>query len=115
VVLSGYSGSNKGGFTIIRSNTKGDIRLDGLFNIVSYDAVPKLQGVLVNSDFKVVIADESHFLKNAQAKRTTATLPILQVSLSLHLTSFAATHVHLGGMNKFWTRILSKKSIQTLS
>ncbi|KAI3686976.1 hypothetical protein L1987_80666 [Smallanthus sonchifolius] len=78
VVLSSYSGSNKGGFTIIPSNTKGNIRLDGLFNIVSYDAVPKLQGILMSSHFKVVIADESHFLKNAQAKRTSASLPILQ-------------------------------------
>ncbi|KAI7741873.1 hypothetical protein M8C21_032445 [Ambrosia artemisiifolia] len=78
VVLSSYSGSNKGGFTIVRSNTKGNVRLDGLFNIVSYDAVPKLQGILMSADFKVVIADESHFLKNAQAKRTTASLPILQ-------------------------------------
>ncbi|XP_076933368.1 uncharacterized protein LOC143599265 [Bidens hawaiensis] len=78
VVLSSYSGSNKGGFTIIRSNTRGNIRLDGLFNIVSYDAVPKIQHTLMSSDFKVVIADESHFLKNAQAKRTTASLPILQ-------------------------------------
>ncbi|KAM0008025.1 putative DNA helicase chromatin remodeling SNF2 family [Helianthus debilis subsp. tardiflorus] len=78
VVLSSYSGSNKGGFTIVRSNTKGNVRLDGLFNIVSYDAVPKLQGILMSSDFKVVIADESHFLKNAQAKRTSASLPVLQ-------------------------------------
>ncbi|KAL4579183.1 hypothetical protein LXL04_015320 [Taraxacum kok-saghyz] len=78
VVLSSYSGSNKGGFTITRSNTKGDISLDGLFNIVSYDVVPKIQSTLVSSDFQVVIADESHFLKNAQAKRTTASLPILQ-------------------------------------
>ncbi|KAL8244443.1 hypothetical protein R6Q59_010701 [Mikania micrantha] len=77
VVLSSYSGSNKGGYTIIRSN-KGNVRLDGQFNIVSYDAVPKLQGILMSSDFKVVIADESHFLKNAQAKRTSASLPILQ-------------------------------------
>lgn len=78
VVLSNSSGSNKGGFTIMRPNTKGSIRLDGVFNIVSYDAVDKLQGILMNSDFKVVIADESHFLKNAQAKRTSASLPILK-------------------------------------
>ncbi|XP_071705443.1 uncharacterized protein [Rutidosis leptorrhynchoides] len=78
VVLSSYNGSNKSGYTIIRSNTKGNIRLDGVFNIVSYDAVPKLQDILTKSDFKVVIADESHFLKNAQAKRTTASLPILK-------------------------------------
>lgn len=28
---------------------------------------------------QVVIADESHYLKNAQAKRTSASLPLLQV------------------------------------
>lgn len=78
VVLSQCSGSNKAGFTIVPSNTKGTIHLDGLFNIISYDVVPKLQNILMASDFKVVIADESHFLKNAQAKRTCATVPILQ-------------------------------------
>nr|XP_043608355.1 SWI/SNF-related matrix-associated actin-dependent regulator of chromatin subfamily A-like protein 1 [Erigeron canadensis] len=78
VVLSGYGGSNKCGFTIVRSNAKGNLRLDGVFNIVSYDAVQKLQGTLMSSDFKFVIADESHFLKNGLAKRTISSLPILQ-------------------------------------
>ncbi|XP_058000812.1 uncharacterized protein LOC110669090 isoform X2 [Hevea brasiliensis] len=40
--------------------------------------VPKLQNVLMASEFKVVIADESHFMKNAQAKRTTASLPVIK-------------------------------------
>ncbi|CAI9292039.1 unnamed protein product [Lactuca saligna] len=87
VVLSSYNGSNKGGFTITRSNTKGDISLDGMFNIVSYDVVPKIQGSLMSSNFKFVIADESHFLKNAQAKRTTASLPLLQKARYLMLLS----------------------------
>ncbi|XP_059286336.1 uncharacterized protein LOC132039827 isoform X2 [Lycium ferocissimum] len=78
VVLSQCGGSNKGGFKIVPSNTKKSIQLDGVFNIVSYDTVPKLQDLLMASSFKVVIADESHFLKNAQAKRTTASLPLLQ-------------------------------------
>ncbi|MCD7448084.1 hypothetical protein HAX54_038178 [Datura stramonium] len=78
VVLSQCSGSNKGGFKIVPSNTKKSIHLDGVFNIVSYDVVPKLQDLLMASKFKVVIADESHFLKNAQAKRTSASLPLLQ-------------------------------------
>ncbi|KAL9144392.1 hypothetical protein ABFS82_14G293700 [Erythranthe guttata] len=78
VVMSQLSGSNRGGFNIVPSNTKRPITLDGVFNIISYDVVPKLQPLLLASDFKVVIADESHFLKNAQAKRTTASLPILQ-------------------------------------
>ncbi|KAK4421583.1 SWI/SNF-related matrix-associated actin-dependent regulator of chromatin subfamily A-like protein 1 [Sesamum alatum] len=73
-----WSGSNRGGFNIVPSNTRRPINLDGVFNIISYDTVPKLQDMLLASDFKVVIADESHFLKNAQAKRTNASLPILQ-------------------------------------
>ncbi|XP_068663502.1 uncharacterized protein [Aristolochia californica] len=78
VVLSQWGGSNREGFTIVHSNTKHDIHLDGLFNIISYDVVPKLQNTLLASDFKIVIADESHFLKNAQAKRTNASLPVLK-------------------------------------
>ncbi|KAI9196173.1 hypothetical protein LWI28_021634 [Acer negundo] len=78
VVLSQSAGSNRSGFSIVSSNTKSSIHLDGLFNVISYDLVPKLQNILMESDFKVVIADESHFLKNAQAKRTTATLPIIK-------------------------------------
>ncbi|XP_058212271.1 uncharacterized protein LOC131324346 isoform X6 [Rhododendron vialii] len=78
VVLSQCGGSNRAGFTIVHSNTKGSIHLDGMFNILSYDVVPKLQNILMASEFKVVIADESHFLKNGQAKRTSASLPILQ-------------------------------------
>ncbi|KAB2025237.1 hypothetical protein ES319_D06G136500v1 [Gossypium barbadense] len=78
VVFSQMGGSNRSGFTILSSNSKGDIHLDGLFNIISYDLVAKLENVLMASEFKVVIADESHFLKNAQAKRTTASLPIIK-------------------------------------
>ncbi|KAJ7955342.1 SWI/SNF-related matrix-associated actin-dependent regulator of chromatin subfamily A-like protein 1 [Quillaja saponaria] len=78
VVLSQCGGSNRGGFTVVSSSTKNSIHLDGLFNIISYDVVPKLQNILMASEFKIVIADESHFLKNAQAKRTTASLPVIK-------------------------------------
>ncbi|KAE8077150.1 hypothetical protein FH972_015741 [Carpinus fangiana] len=78
VVLSQCGGSNRAGYTVVPSNTKGSIHLDGLFNIISYDVVPKLQNLLMALEFKVVIADESHFLKNAQAKRTTAALPVIK-------------------------------------
>ncbi|KAF3773481.1 DNA annealing helicase and endonuclease, partial [Nymphaea thermarum] len=64
VVLSQMGGSNRGGFKIVQSSNMRNIFLDGVFNIVSYDIV--------------VIADESHFLKNAQAKRTNTSLPVLQ-------------------------------------
>ncbi|XP_051126579.1 uncharacterized protein LOC127248338 isoform X2 [Andrographis paniculata] len=87
VVLSQWSGSNRVGFNIVPSSNKRSINLDGVFNIISYDIVPKLQDVLLASDFKVVIADESHFLKNAQAKRTTASLPLLQKAQYLILLS----------------------------
>ncbi|CAO2821705.1 unnamed protein product [Amaranthus hypochondriacus] len=76
VLLSQCSGSNRGGFSVV-STAKGAACLDGVFNIISYDSVAKLQGTLMSSEFKVVIADESHYLKNAQAKRTTATLPVI--------------------------------------
>lgn len=78
VILSQYCGSNKAGFNILASNAKRTLQLDGVFNIISYDIVPKLKDLLMTSEFKVVIADESHFLKNAQAKRTNASVPILQ-------------------------------------
>ncbi|KAL6571732.1 hypothetical protein OROHE_003375 [Orobanche hederae] len=78
VVLSQWNGSNRGGFNVVSSNAKRPINLDGVFNIISYDIVNKLQDRILASDFKVVIADESHFLKNGQAKRTNSSLPILQ-------------------------------------
>lgn len=78
VVLSQSTGSNRLGFSIVSSSSKSGVHLDGLFNIISYDSVAKLQNVLVASDFKVVIADESHFLKNAQAKRTSASIPVIK-------------------------------------
>ncbi|XP_027922179.1 SWI/SNF-related matrix-associated actin-dependent regulator of chromatin subfamily A-like protein 1 [Vigna unguiculata] len=78
IVLPQSGGSNRGGFNIVSSSSKNSIRLNGLFNIISYELVPKLQNLLTTCDFKVVIADESHYLKNAQAKRTTASLPVIK-------------------------------------
>ncbi|XP_074565416.1 uncharacterized protein LOC141821928 isoform X1 [Curcuma longa] len=78
VVLSQSGGSNKAGFKIVSSHLKSSIHLDGVFNIVSYDVIPKIQDILLASEFKIVVADESHFMKNAQAKRTIACIPILQ-------------------------------------
>ncbi|OAY73533.1 putative SMARCAL1-like protein [Ananas comosus] len=78
VVLSQSGGSNKAGFKVVYSNSKSKIHLDGVFNIISYDVIPKIQDILLNSEFKIVVADESHFLKNPQAKRTNASLPVLQ-------------------------------------
>ncbi|KAI5435394.1 hypothetical protein KIW84_021994 [Lathyrus oleraceus] len=69
VVLSQSGGSNRGGFNIVSPpSVKNNIHLNGLFNIISYDMVEKLQSTLMESAFKVVIVDESHFPKNAQAQ-----------------------------------------------
>ncbi|XP_035816598.1 uncharacterized protein [Zea mays] len=78
VVLPHTGGSHKAGFRVAYSNSKGDFHLDGVFNVISYDVVPKIQSTLLDLDFKIVIADESHFMKNGQAKRTVASLPVLQ-------------------------------------
>ncbi|KAL0432963.1 UNVERIFIED_CONTAM: SWI/SNF-related matrix-associated actin-dependent regulator of chromatin subfamily A-like protein 1 [Sesamum latifolium] len=87
-----WSGSNRVGFNIVPSNTRRPINLDGVFNIISYDIVPKLQDMLLASDFKVVVADESHFLKNAQAKRTSASLPYCRSGSKYYLRICPAYH-----------------------
>ena len=53
VVLSQYGGSNKAGFYTVYLNKTGTTNLDGVFNILSYDAVPKLQNILLSTEFKV--------------------------------------------------------------
>lgn len=78
VVMSQWAGSNIGNFNIVQTSSKQTIQLDGVFNIISYELVSKLQEILVNSDFKIVIADESHYMKNPQAKRTNACIPLFQ-------------------------------------
>ncbi|GAB5575964.1 SWI/SNF-related matrix-associated actin-dependent regulator of chromatin subfamily A-like protein 1 isoform X1 [Prionailurus iriomotensis] len=50
----------------------------GLVNIVSFDLLSKLEKQL-KTPFKVVIIDESHFLKNIKTARCRAAMPILKV------------------------------------
>ncbi|XP_020575777.1 SWI/SNF-related matrix-associated actin-dependent regulator of chromatin subfamily A-like protein 1 isoform X4 [Phalaenopsis equestris] len=66
VVLS-QAGSTRGGFKIVFSSQKLAIRLDGTFNIVSYDSVPKLQNVLLSSAFKVFLDLNEKDLKETRA------------------------------------------------
>lgn len=40
------------------------------FAIVSYNYLTKLEDLLLNKKYKMIIVDESHFLKNGKAKRT---------------------------------------------
>ncbi|OVA07454.1 SNF2-related [Macleaya cordata] len=79
VVLSQSSGSNKGGFTIVPTNAKGTIHLDGVFNIISYDVISKLQhSLIMASKLKASTMCVTLLKKNAQAKRTRASIPVLQ-------------------------------------
>eukprot|EP00899_Mesostigma_viride_P012264 jgi/Mesvir1/21038/Mv08086-RA.1 len=55
-----------------------DADLGGVYNIVSYDFVPKLEDAIRNKNFQVVIADESHYLKNHKAQRSRCSVPALQ-------------------------------------
>ncbi|GAB1603374.1 SWI/SNF-related matrix-associated actin-dependent regulator of chromatin subfamily A-like protein 1 isoform X2 [Argonauta hians] len=50
----------------------------GMVNILSYDIMSKKSKELLAKKFKVVIMDESHFLKNFKSARTKAALPILK-------------------------------------
>ena len=59
---------------------QGKKEFDKLVNIVSYDLALKMVDKISNKKFKVVIADECHYLKNVQAQRTSAILPVLKSS-----------------------------------
>lgn len=61
VVLPHTGGSHKAGFRLVYSNTKGDFCLDGVFNVISYDVVPKIQSTLLDLDFKVEILSHTSF------------------------------------------------------
>lgn len=63
------------GFTIVKTSSCDQLHLDGLFCIISYEAVHKLPSSV---HFKVVVADEAHYLKSGKARRTMASLPFLQ-------------------------------------
>jgi hypothetical protein len=61
--------------------------------VISYDLVPKLLRQLEAVRFKVVVADESHFLKNDKAQRTKATLPLIKrATRAVLLTGTPATN-----------------------
>ncbi|XP_043934163.1 SWI/SNF-related matrix-associated actin-dependent regulator of chromatin subfamily A-like protein 1 [Protopterus annectens] len=59
----------------------------GLINIVSYDLLSKAYKQLVNLSFKVLIMDESHFLKNVKTARYKAAMPLLKVAKRVILLS----------------------------
>ncbi|XP_008143408.2 SWI/SNF-related matrix-associated actin-dependent regulator of chromatin subfamily A-like protein 1 [Eptesicus fuscus] len=58
----------------------------GLVNIVSFDLLSKLEKQL-KTPFKVVIIDESHFLKNMKTARCRAAMPLLKMAKRVILLS----------------------------
>jgi len=46
--------------------------------IISYDLVPKYTLALQRQNFQFIICDESHYVKNASAKRSQALLPLME-------------------------------------
>ncbi|XP_055967956.1 SWI/SNF-related matrix-associated actin-dependent regulator of chromatin subfamily A-like protein 1 [Sorex fumeus] len=60
----------------------------GLVSIVSFDLLSKVEKQLKTaSSFKVVIIDESHFLKNSKTARCRAAMPILKMAKRVILLS----------------------------
>ncbi|CAI7762567.1 unnamed protein product, partial [Closterium sp. NIES-53] len=69
------------GFNFVRCTRNQPLSLQSPFNIISYDLLDRLEQP--DEPFKVVIADESHYLKNYKAKRTGLAVPRLQVRMLL--------------------------------
>lgn len=78
VVLSQWSGSNRGGYKIVQSSSRVSVNLDGVFNIISYDIVPKLQDILLASKFRVTVWIQVH-LKHFVSKVSSYFSPVLSV------------------------------------
>ncbi|KAI8099713.1 P-loop containing nucleoside triphosphate hydrolase protein [Halteromyces radiatus] len=64
----------------IQYDTKNEKFDQPLFYIISYDLAANHCDQLLNMDFKFIICDESHNMKNPQTKRTKALTPLLQKS-----------------------------------
>ncbi|XP_041120221.1 SWI/SNF-related matrix-associated actin-dependent regulator of chromatin subfamily A-like protein 1 [Polyodon spathula] len=59
----------------------------GIINIISYDLLSKMDKQLLGTSFKVMIMDESHFLKNTKTARCKAAMPLLKVAKRVILLS----------------------------
>jgi len=60
--------------SVLRAKKKLDVLKESRINIISYDM---LAGVTLSS-YDIVLADESHYIKNHKAKRTKAALPLIK-------------------------------------
>ncbi|KAJ1485867.1 P-loop containing nucleoside triphosphate hydrolase protein [Baffinella frigidus] len=57
---------------------KDEIDADSKVTIISYDLFAKMKDSIDGVGFRVVVADEAHYLKNAQAKRSSAITPVIK-------------------------------------
>jgi SWI/SNF-related matrix-associated actin-dependent regulator 1 of chromatin subfamily A len=48
------------------------------FYIMSYDLTIKLEEKIIEKNFKFIIADEAHYMKSPDAKRTKCLMPIIK-------------------------------------
>ena len=64
----------------IIKKTKNEFKENKKFYIISYDLSVRMIEKIINKNFKFIIVDEAHYLKNRQAKRTILLTPILQKS-----------------------------------
>lgn len=56
---------------------KGTDLMNGTINIISYDMAGSKADEIEKRGFKVVLLDESHYIKNRNAKRVKALIPAL--------------------------------------
>ncbi|KAF7456626.1 putative DNA helicase [Cryptosporidium felis] len=79
---------NKSNIILIRSSNDTYSRHSGII-IISYDLITRNEHFreFFGSHFKVVVADESHFLKNSTAKRTQTIVPLLHKARRVILLS----------------------------
>jgi SWI/SNF-related matrix-associated actin-dependent regulator 1 of chromatin subfamily A len=47
-------------------------------NVISYDLVSNVIDILTKAKFKVVIADESHYIKSTSSQRSQAVVPLIK-------------------------------------
>jgi SWI/SNF-related matrix-associated actin-dependent regulator of chromatin subfamily A-like protein 1 len=78
---------------VVNVVTKGTDSLKALVNIVSYSLASRepMLTKLLEKKFKVVLCDESHFLKDDKAKRTSNISPIIKNSKRAILLSGTAS------------------------
>eukprot|EP01024_Parvocaulis_polyphysoides_P049800 TRINITY_DN48492_c0_g1_i1.p1 TRINITY_DN48492_c0_g1~~TRINITY_DN48492_c0_g1_i1.p1 ORF type:complete len:464 (+),score=47.83 TRINITY_DN48492_c0_g1_i1:1-1392(+) len=58
--------------------------------VVCYDAMNQIKDALIKRKFKVIIADESHFIKSYKSQRSKATIPVLHSAQHVILLSGTA-------------------------